>query len=703
MKTIHSPLSNPKYRPDIDGLRAIAVLGVVVFHAFPIWLRGGFIGVDIFFVISGYLISTIIFENLEHGTFSFTQFYARRIKRIFPALALVLATTLVIGWFLLLADEYQQLGKHVAAGAGFISNFILWQEVGYFNNAAETKPLLHLWSLGIEEQFYIIWPLLLWFAWKRNFNLLTITVICLITSFILNLKGIKHDAVATFYSPQTRFWELLCGSLLAWVMLYKKERLNVLLLKADHFLKSIIFRDGDDLGESQENKLKTLANFSSFLGLLLLLYGFWRINKELNFPGTWPLIPIVGTLLLIIGGSNAWVNRHLLSNKVVVWFGLISFPLYLWHWPLLSFLSIVVDHEISTRNFRIAAVILSIGLAWLTYRLIERPIRFGKRGKVKVAILCSLVSLLGATGLFLSQSDLSNSHSYDKLLIKRKGFEHAYGFSLAWFRGKEDWLFLGNAHDNTVAKLKLAVMPPDKDVEVTTETFSKIASTAAKYNTRVVMIMGPDKPSIYPEYLPDNLIPSSNKYSSFFLDKLKTISNLNVYDPTDDLLNLKKSEGFLYWMTDTHWNHKGAFLAYYGFCNLNNIPVPKVQFQQGEAVPHELIEMSKLKNFPLHREDQWDVVWKQKLEWAEKEIPNQPLTSFGISTVVTNPSPLSNKYIWVTGDSFTNGLRQYLNATFKEVRYIGHWANKLKELPEDLEKSERKPDMIIVVKVERSF
>jgi len=156
VQQVHS--SYPKYRPDIDGLRAVAVLAVVAFHAFPSWVRGGFIGVDVFFVISGYLISNIIFENLDRGTFNFREFYARRIKRIFPSLLLVLITCLSFGWFALLSDEYTQLAKHVAAGTGFVSNYILWNEAGYFDNSVETKPLLHLWSLGIEEQFYIAWP-----------------------------------------------------------------------------------------------------------------------------------------------------------------------------------------------------------------------------------------------------------------------------------------------------------------------------------------------------------------------------------------------------------------------------------------------------------------------------------------------------------------------------------------------------------------
>lgn len=226
MTTTASHLSHPKYRPDIDGLRAVAVLSVVAFHAFPGWMKGGFIGVDVFFVISGFLISTIIFENLDRGTFRFVEFYARRIKRIFPALLLVLIVSYAFGWFALLSDEYKQLGKHIAAGTGFVSNLVLWGEAAYFDNSADTKPLLHLWSLGIEEQFYVIWPFVLWLAWKRKLNLLTLTIFVALVSLYLNLKGIKKDEVSTFYSPQTRFWELLSGSILAWFALYKKDALN---------------------------------------------------------------------------------------------------------------------------------------------------------------------------------------------------------------------------------------------------------------------------------------------------------------------------------------------------------------------------------------------------------------------------------------------------------------------------------------------
>jgi peptidoglycan/LPS O-acetylase OafA/YrhL len=209
--------SHPKYRADIDGLRAIAVLGVVAFHAFPELLPGGFIGVDIFFVISGFLISTIIFENIEAKSFSFVDFYCRRIRRIFPALLLVIAASFAFAWFVLLPAEFKQLGKHILGGAGFFSNLLLWSESGYFDKSAEAKPLLHLWSLGIEEQFYIVWPLLLWAGWKLRINWLALIFSITVLSFFLNLHMVYADAVATFYSPLTRFWELSVGAVLAFL------------------------------------------------------------------------------------------------------------------------------------------------------------------------------------------------------------------------------------------------------------------------------------------------------------------------------------------------------------------------------------------------------------------------------------------------------------------------------------------------------
>jgi len=383
-------LSHPKYRRDIDGLRAIAVLSVVVFHAFPNWMKGGFIGVDVFFVISGYLISTIIFENIDRGTFSFVEFYERRVKRIFPALTLVLVSCYAFGWFSLLGDEYLQLGKHIAGGAGFVANLILWNESGYFDNAAETKPLLHLWSLGVEEQFYIVWPLVLWFAHKKKLNLLSIGVLIAVVSFFLNIGMVKSHPVADFYSPQTRFWELMLGSILAWLTLYRPAFSAANAPRADRWLATAIYA-----GERRKDS-KPLASTLSVVAALLLVFGFWRIDKAIGFPGKWALVPVLSAVLLIFAGPGAWVNRVILSNRVAVWFGLISFPLYLWHWPLLAFLRIVGSGT-PAWHLRLIAVLLAIALAWLTYRFIERPVRTGE-GRFKVAVLVALMPLVGFIG-----------------------------------------------------------------------------------------------------------------------------------------------------------------------------------------------------------------------------------------------------------------------------------------------------------------
>ena len=387
-----------KYRPDIDGLRAIAVLAVVAFHAFPNWLKGGFIGVDIFFVISGFLISRIIFELLDSGQFSFIDFYARRIRRIFPALALVLTASLVSGWLILLPEEYKQLGKHVSGGAGFISNFILSNELGYFDGDAINKPLLNLWSLGIEEQFYFIWPFVLWFAYQRGFNLLTLSIFIALTSLYFNLYETLIDATAAFYSPLSRFWELMAGSIVAWLSMYKTSFLRSIEGKLDRWLTAIVYRE-----DRISYELK-VANLISILGLLLLMWGFLTINKSIGFPGKWAIIPVLGAALIICSGSNSWVNRKILSNKILVWFGLISFPLYLWHWPILSF-AFLLNEGVPNKYVRGSAVAISILLAWLTYVYVEKPFRFGKRSKQKTLILILVLFINAVFGVYVYRSD----------------------------------------------------------------------------------------------------------------------------------------------------------------------------------------------------------------------------------------------------------------------------------------------------------
>ncbi len=379
-------LSHPKHRPDIDGLRGVAVLSVVIFHAFPEWLSGGFIGVDIFFVISGYLISSIIFENLKQGSFSFLEFYKRRVRRIFPALLLILGACFFFGRFALFTDEFQQVGKHIAGGAAFVSNFLLWSESGYFDNASETKPLLHLWSLGIEEQFYLAWPLMVWFAWHKNISWFKLTLVALGASLLANVIGISTDTVATFYSPLTRFWELLSGSLLAWHALQQKTALST---------------------PSAYN-----SNMFAVLGLTLIIAGIFGMTNKMPFPGWWALVPTTGTLCLLYSTPYAWINRSLLSNRIMVWFGLISFPLYLWHWPILSFTSIIKGQDLN-RDTRLIAVSLALILSWLSYKFIENPIRSrgGNRSVVALLLACLVTFFAGNYAYFFGNYHLTEHSS----------------------------------------------------------------------------------------------------------------------------------------------------------------------------------------------------------------------------------------------------------------------------------------------------
>ena len=371
--------THPNYRPDIDGLRAIAVLSVILFHAFPAIVPGGFIGVDVFFVISGYLISTILFSNLETNHFSIFDFYGRRIRRIFPALSVVLAACLILGWFVLLPDEYAQLGKHIAGGAGFIQNLLLWNESGYFDVNGDTKPLLHLWLLGIEEQFYIFWPLLLWIAYRTRLNLLWVTAIVLAGSLALNIMDVTSKTVMAFYSPQTRFWELLCGAVLAKLALSPSAIGQFLNCQNQSILKNVL----------------------SVLGLLLLAVGFALINEDRNFPGWWALLPVIGSLALLVAGPYAWINKTLLSHRYMVAIGLISYPLYMLHWPALSFAVILFGNLML---WQIALILLGVFISsGALYRYIERPLRSGKFLKQKAFGLLLLVAILGALGYAVYQ------------------------------------------------------------------------------------------------------------------------------------------------------------------------------------------------------------------------------------------------------------------------------------------------------------
>ena len=335
--------ADDSYRADIDGLRAVAVLAVIAYHAFPHRLPGGFVGVDVFFVISGFLISGQLMAAAASGTFSFSDFYARRIRRIFPALLIVLVTVGIAGWWLLLPGEWIGLRKHIGASAIFANNIVLWSEAGYFDQPSELKPLLHLWSLGVEEQFYMVWPFFIWLLWKKRVRWTTAIALVAAASFGINVAVVMSGAAsAAFFLLHTRVWQLATGACLA-----------------------ALARGGGLPGRG--------ASIASVGGLLLILVSFIALSRDTAYPGWFALGPTLGAAMVIISGG-APVNRVLLSNRVIVFVGLISYPLYLWHWPILSFLQITEQGDVS-RTMKLAAIASAVVLASMTYLFLERPIR----------------------------------------------------------------------------------------------------------------------------------------------------------------------------------------------------------------------------------------------------------------------------------------------------------------------------------------
>lgn len=357
------------YQPEVDGLRAISVLTVVIFHAFPKFMPGGFIGVDVFFVISGYLITSIILQDCGRKRWDYINFYERRILRLFPALIIVLLASYVVGWNTLFANEFKIFGKHLLASAGFFSNYTYWLESGYFDTAAERKILLNLWSLAVEQQFYILWPILLIFLIKIKKLKSGIIAITLI-SFFVNIYYLFQDYSFLYFSVFTRLWEMTAGGYLGYREYLHKNKDN-------------------DLECYSGNAMGVVT-----LGALFACSLFY--TGKMAYPGFWGVVPVVSAIYLI-----KYAKKFLLLNKILTWkplvyVGLISYPLYLWHWPLLSYLN-YLDSNSDLLMHRFLALFSSFVLAGITYEIIEKPIK--KLDKIKKRVISvSMILILFLIG-----------------------------------------------------------------------------------------------------------------------------------------------------------------------------------------------------------------------------------------------------------------------------------------------------------------
>jgi peptidoglycan/LPS O-acetylase OafA/YrhL len=354
-----------QYRPDIDGLRAIAITAVVAFHAGLKGVTGGFIGVDIFFVLSGFLITSMLFKEAElTGKINLQEFYARRVRRLLPASSLVLVVTIILAYFFLIpiGDEQLKFARSAIATAFFVSNIYFWKSSGgYFDGPSDQIPLLHTWSLSVEEQFYLVWPILLIgivrFAILKGLKLRNLVLLTLAVMFTGSLGTSiwlsAESPSAGFYLLPSRIWELAAGAM-AGVFLYKR-------------------------GLNKSLNARWFAEFLSLAGLSAIIIGIIYFDATMTFPGWVALLPVSGTVAVVIAGSLSYKNSvsRMLSTKPMVWIGKLSYSWYLWHWPLLVFTKIN-NFGHSDLSINLVIVFFALLLAFLTYYFVENPIRHNK-------------------------------------------------------------------------------------------------------------------------------------------------------------------------------------------------------------------------------------------------------------------------------------------------------------------------------------
>ncbi len=354
------------YRREIDGLRALAIVPVVLFHLGLDWLSGGYLGVDVFFVISGYLIASILLKEKAHGAFTLTGFWVRRARRVLPALFFVTSTCIPLAWFFLLPKEYSEFKESVGSVALFLSNHLFLDQSGYFDISAERKPLLHTWSLAIEEQFYIFFPLIILATWRLGLPFLSFALLIIILVSLGLAQWLSAEKpAAAFYLLPTRAWELGSGALLSF-MLHRENRSNIGKLS------------GDLIGS---------------FGLILIVFSFCFYTPQMPSPSFYTLVPVLGTCLVLIGANASNLTGRLLGLPIMVGVGLISYSLYLWHQPILAFARVQTFHSLGTSH-QTALFTCSLLGAYFSWKWIERP--FKDRTKVSGKVFaCWLLFFMG--------------------------------------------------------------------------------------------------------------------------------------------------------------------------------------------------------------------------------------------------------------------------------------------------------------------
>lgn len=377
-----------KYRAEIDGLRALAVVPVILFHAGFELFSGGFVGVDVFFVISGYLITTILIEDIKNKRFSIVNFYERRARRILPALFFVMLVCIPFAWMWMLPNQMKDFSQSLVAVSLFASNILFWRESGYFAAAAEEKPLLHTWSLAVEEQYYVLFPIFLILAWRFGKNrVFWMIVVMAAISLMLSEWGWRNNATANFYLAPTRAWELFAGSIAAFIV----QKQGV-----------------------QKNNLLAL------IGLAAIVFSIFFYDEATPFPSVYALVPVLGVVLLVLYADKETIAARLLSTKGFVGIGLISYSAYLWHQPLFAFARIrSLEHPSMILMFELS--ILAMLLAYLSWKYIEKPFRSRTSIGKKTIFVFSLIGLSSFT--FVGYQGHSNEGYRERFNIENSVYE----------------------------------------------------------------------------------------------------------------------------------------------------------------------------------------------------------------------------------------------------------------------------------------
>lgn len=534
------------YRPEIDGLRALAVLPVLLFHAGFQFFQGGFVGVDIFFVISGYLIANIIINELSIERFSLLTFYERRARRILPALFCVMFFSIPFAWLWLVPFNLNNFGQSLISVTFFLSNVLFWWEGGYFDTSAELKPLLHTWSLAIEEQFYVLFPIFLIVFWRFGKSKIIITLSFVFLGSLLFAEwGSRNMPSASFYLLPMRGWELLLGVFTAFYLKY-----NIV---------------------PQQSYIN---NFLSLFGVAIIFFAILFFNETTPFPSLISLLPTLGVVLIIVFATQDTLTNKFLSSKPLVSIGLISYSLYLWHQPILVFARHQLNDELSLL-LKIILLISVFPLSFLTWKYIEKPFRDKELISRRKIFVFSLSGLLFFTGMGLMAMKFNEAFTKvnPQILNGTVGQEDFFSAMNQNFLKCEEKSILAiseifdsqpRCYQSLAGKPKVALFGDSHAEHLFVGLANNLKGNLVSPNISGDAFKGEEKFDYYIDYLKNNNDIDTIIYSAFWAYRYKDLGPEMLYMKVEETIDELESSGKkIIIITDIPYFHIDASNCFY--------------------------------------------------------------------------------------------------------------------------------------------